>query len=161
MTDYWMLAQAGDGGTGDSAHSAGDGGAAPAEMPDGQPTPVDGETTTGEDGSNPVPTHGDQPKGPGIADMLPLFIVFLLIYVLLFRGPQKKQQQQRKEMLEQLKKGDKVQTIGGIIGHVVAVREDEVTVKIDEATNTKMRVSRQAISRAFEKDEPVKDEANS
>ena len=51
----------------------------------------------------------------------------------------KKEQQKVKQLLDSLKKGDRIQTIGGIIGTVVEARENEVLVKVDETNNTKIR----------------------
>jgi preprotein translocase subunit YajC len=73
------------------------------------------------------------------------------MYFILFRGPRKKQQQ-HKQMMQELSKSDKVQTIGGIIGTVVDIKDDEVTIKIDESNNTKMKILRSAISRNLSKD---------
>ena len=71
-----------------------------------------------------------------------------IVYMMLFRGPKKKQQQQQK-MVQSLKKNDKVRTIGGILGTVIDVKDDEVTLKIDESNNTKMRVAPGSISRVI------------
>jgi preprotein translocase subunit YajC len=68
------------------------------------------------------------------------------MYFMLFRGPRKQQQQQR-QMVQTLKKNDRVRTIGGIIGTVVEVRGDEVHLKVDEANNTKIWVSTSAIGK--------------
>jgi preprotein translocase subunit YajC len=57
----------------------------------------------------------------------------------------KKQENQRREMLSSLKKGDKVTSIGGIVGTVLDVRDDEITVKVDEGNNVKMKFARWAI----------------
>lgn len=73
------------------------------------------------------------------------------MYFILFRGPRKKQQQQ-KQMMQALAKSDKIQTIGGIIGTVVDIKDDEITLKIDESNNTKMKILRSAISRNLSKD---------
>ena len=48
-------------------------------------------------------------------------------------------------MLNELKKGDKITTIGGIVGTVIEVRDDEVTVKVDETNNIRMKFARWAI----------------
>jgi preprotein translocase subunit YajC len=48
-------------------------------------------------------------------------------------------------MLAELSKNDRVVTIGGVIGTVVEVRENEVVLKVDESSNTRMRFSRNAI----------------
>ena len=50
-------------------------------------------------------------------------------------------------MIQSLKKNDKVRTIGGIIGIVVDVKDDEVTLKVDESNNTKIKVAASAIGK--------------
>ena len=55
-------------------------------------------------------------------------------------------------MVQSLTKNDRVQTIGGIIGTVVDIKEDEITLKIDESNNTKIKILRTAIGRNMSKD---------
>jgi preprotein translocase subunit YajC len=78
-----------------------------------------------------------------------LFLVLLggvvLMWVWMGRG-RRKQEAKRKEMLSNLRKGDKIVTIGGIIGTVIEVRPDEVTVKVDETNNVRMKFTRRAIA---------------
>ena len=78
-----------------------------------------------------------------------LGLMFVVFYFMIFRGPKKKQQQQQK-MIQSLQKNARVQTIGGIIGTVLEVGENEITLKIDEANNTKIKVLPSAISRVIE-----------
>ncbi|TFG49116.1 MAG: preprotein translocase subunit YajC [Candidatus Brocadiia bacterium] len=66
-------------------------------------------------------------------------------YFILFRGPQKKQQQIKK-MVQALQKNDRILTVGGIYGTIVEIKDNEITIKIDESNNTKMRISRNAIA---------------
>ena len=77
--------------------------------------------------------------------------MFILMYLVLFRGPKKKQQQHR-QMIQALGKNDRVRTIGGIIGTVIDVKDDEVVLKVDESNNTKIRVSASAIGKNLSKD---------
>ena len=136
MQDYlMMLAQAADTPAGPDAAS-GAAPAAPAESTTQQADPA----TEGQTGQGAPP-----PKGPG-SMLIPMVLMFIVLYFFLFRGPKKKQQQ-HKQMLEALKKNDRVRTIGGIIGTVVDIRDDEVVIKIDESNNTKMRLVRGAISK--------------
>lgn len=91
------------------------------------------------------------PEGPGILGMLiPMLAIGFLFYFLLI-VPQRKEQRKRQQMLGALKKNDRVITIGGIYGVVANVHReaDEVTLKVDEATNTKIRVSLSAIARVL------------
>lgn len=76
--------------------------------------------------------------------LLGLLIVFM--YFILFRGPKKREQQHRK-MIQSLKKNDKVRTIGGIIGTITDVSDYEITLKVDESTNTKIKVIPSAIGK--------------
>jgi preprotein translocase subunit YajC len=59
-------------------------------------------------------------------------------------------------MLSELKKGDRVQTIGGILGTVVEARDTEILVKVDESSNAKIRFSRSAIHRVIEEEKSEK-----
>jgi preprotein translocase subunit YajC len=76
-------------------------------------------------------------------------LIFVVMYFIMFRGPRKRQQQQ-KQMIMALKKNDRVQTIGGILGTILEVSDTEVVIKIDEANNTKIRVLPSAVSRVVE-----------
>jgi len=81
--------------------------------------------------------------------LIPLAIIFAIMYLLLIR-PQKKKEQQRQEMVDRLKKDDKVVTIGGIIGVVSSLTDREIVLRLED--NTKMRVTRNAISRVIDTD---------
>jgi len=65
--------------------------------------------------------------------MLPTFaliaVMFILMYFMMVRGPRKKQQEQRK-MVQSLKKNDRVQTIGGMLGTILDVKDDEVSSRL-------------------------------
>jgi preprotein translocase subunit YajC len=78
-------------------------------------------------------------------------LMFVVMYMLLFRAPRKKQQQHQR-MVQSLQRNDKVQTIGGIIGTVVDVKDNEITLKVDEANNTKIKVVSSAIGRNLSQD---------
>jgi preprotein translocase subunit YajC len=88
--------------------------------------------------------------GPGgiLSMALPFLLIGLVFYFLMIR-PQKREQQSRGQMLAALKKNDRVVTIGGVYGVVSSVQADadEVTLKIDENTNTKLRVTLSSIAR--------------
>jgi preprotein translocase subunit YajC len=77
-----------------------------------------------------------------------LFIggIFVIMYFILFREPRKRQRQQQ-QMIQSIKKNDKVRTVGGIIGIVVDVKDDEIVLKVDESNNTKIRVMASAIGK--------------
>ena len=77
---------------------------------------------------------------------LPLVLVLLLLYVFVFNA-KRKDEKSRRSMIDAVKKGDKVQTIGGILGTVLLVDGDEITVKVDEGSNTKIKFIRSAIAK--------------
>ena len=76
--------------------------------------------------------------------------VGFLFYFLLIR-PQGREKANRQNLLDSLKKNDRVVTVGGIFGVVTNIQRDsdEVTIKVDEATNTKLRVTRSSIARVL------------
>ncbi|WP_457652200.1 preprotein translocase subunit YajC [Rhodocaloribacter sp.] len=78
-----------------------------------------------------------------VAMFLPLILIFIVFYFFIIR-PQKKKEDQRKQMIEAVKKGDKVVTIGGVHGTVTQVDETSVLVQVD--SNTKLRVEKNAIA---------------
>lgn len=88
------------------------------------------------------------PQGGGLLFFLPLILLVVVYFVLLVL-PKRKQEKERQTMLSNLKKGDRIQSIGGILGTVVSTDENEVLVKVDETTNTKIRFSRNAIHRVI------------
>lgn len=53
------------------------------------------------------------------------------------------------DLLKNLKRGDRIQTIGGVLGIVADVRDDEVVIKVDESSNTRIRFARNAIARVI------------
>lgn len=120
--------------------------------------PAESETPAANSGKAPTvtsaPAEGpttqpvDPKKTPSFWDQYSFPIILGAGIVLLFvmnSRSRKKQEQKRRDLLAALKKGDKITTIGGVIGTIVDVREDEVVVKIDDANNTKMRFARWAI----------------
>lgn len=78
-----------------------------------------------------------------LASYGPILFMGFVFYFLLYR-PQKKEQQRRTNMLDSLKKGDRVITAGGIHGAITALTEKLVTIKI--ADKVEINVSRTAIS---------------
>jgi preprotein translocase subunit YajC len=81
----------------------------------------------------------------------PLILIVVVFYFFIF-GSKRKTEKQRQEMLNQLKKGDKIQTIGGILGTVVEVRDGDVLVKVDESSNAKIRFTRSAVNKVVEEE---------
>ncbi len=77
--------------------------------------------------------------------------VFIIMYVLMIR-PQKQKEKQRKEMISKIKKNDRVVTIGGIHGTIVTVKDNDVVLKVDESSNTKLKLTKSAITRVVDQE---------
>lgn len=88
-----------------------------------------------------APAGGDQ--GNPLAMFLPLILIFIVFYFFIIR-PQKKKEDDRRKMIEAVKKGDKVVTIGGIHGTVTQVDDASLLVQVDN--NTKLRVEKSAVA---------------
>ncbi len=74
----------------------------------------------------------------------PLILLIGVFFWIMSRG-KAKEQKQYQAMLAGLKKNDRVQTIGGILGVVADVRDHEVVLKVDETNNVKIRFNKNAI----------------
>ncbi len=136
-----MLAQTGD------AVSAGQGSA-----PETQSTSAPPAGSTGAAPNTPAKPPPDSSLGLMFGVMVAL-MVFMWV---MNSKRQKREKQQRADMLGKLSKNDRVLTIGGIIGTVVSVKETEVVLKVDESTNTKMTFARRAIQQVLVGDEAPK-----
>ena len=75
--------------------------------------------------------------------VLPFFLMGGIFYFMLWK-PQKKQQQERQNLLNSLKKGDKIITIGGIYGTITDISER--TVKVEVAEGVEVTMVRSAVS---------------
>ncbi|MCU0962801.1 MAG: preprotein translocase subunit YajC [Pirellulaceae bacterium] len=101
--------------------------------------------------------QGGAAAPPGLGSLLgplfPFLMIAVLFYLLMIR-PERRKRAELAEMLQNLKKNDRVVTIGGIYGTVVNTQRDsdEVTIKVDESTNTKLRMQRSAIARVLATD---------
>ncbi|MBB6430578.1 preprotein translocase subunit YajC [Algisphaera agarilytica] len=88
---------------------------------------------------------------PLSALLFPMILVIGLLFIFSMSG-NRKEKKRRAELMANLSKGAKVQTVGGVIGKVVEVRDDEVLVKVDENTNTSLRFAKSAISSVTSED---------
>lgn len=89
--------------------------------------------------------------GPSLLlSLVPFLLIFAVFYFLLIL-PQQKRQKQLKDMLDQLKKGDKVVTASGIWGTITNIGKHTVTLQI--ADNTKIKMQREQIARVRTEDD--------
>ncbi len=87
----------------------------------------------------------------GLVTLLPLVLIFVVFYFLLIR-PQQKKMKHHREMVGNLRRGDKVVTGGGLIGKVSKVDDSELQIELAEGV--KVKVVRHTISEVLTKPEP-------
>ena len=95
---------------------------------------------------------GQQSGGSTLGFFLPLILVIVIMYFLMFR-PQAKKQKEMAQMLNALQKGDHVITIGGIHGTVQGIKEKENIIVLKIADNVKIDVNKAAIARKLTESE--------
>jgi preprotein translocase subunit YajC len=102
-----------------------------------------------EGGAAPAANGGGGPAGLG--PILPSMVAIFFLFYLLILRPERRKQAEHKSLLEAVKKNDRIVTIGGIYGVVTNVQRDSdrVTIKIDEANNTKVDVTFSAIAKVI------------
>jgi len=88
-------------------------------------------------------TAAANPTGQMVSTLVTFGLVFVVFYFLIIR-PQNKKQKEAKKMIEAVKKGDKIVTIGGVHGTVHAVKEGTVVVKVDD--DCKIEFSKSAVA---------------
>ncbi len=92
----------------------------------------------------------------GLPLLFPALLMALVVYMLLSsRSQKKREQRERDEMHARLARNDRVLTIGGVIGTVLSVKDNDVVLKVDESTNTKMTFIKTAIQRVLTDDQPA------
>jgi preprotein translocase subunit YajC len=113
-----------------------------------------GETTKmpepGAIGAGNGTSGGASPRPAGFDPIL-MFVLLgaiLLMFVFSFSG-QRKERKKREAMLSAIKKHDRVQTAGGIIGAIVELKPEYVVLKVDESANTRITFARSAIQQVL------------
>jgi preprotein translocase subunit YajC len=109
------------------------------------PTPGTGTPTPGTGGSEGVGAS----QGSLFDTMMPFMLIGLVLWFLIF-APERKARKKRQAMLDEIKKGDKIVTTGGLHGEVAEVRDHEVVIK---AGDSRFVYSRGAIQDIVRPDE--------
>ena len=90
------------------------------------------------------------PSGQGggsAAGTLIMLAMFVGIFYLLLIRPQRQQQKRHQEMVRDLRRGDEVATIGGIVGKIIHIKDDRLTIKTGE--DTRLVIERDKVARRF------------
>ena len=93
-------------------------------------------------------------NGQGIAQFIPLILIFVIFYFFLIR-PQQKRVKDHKAMVASLKRGDEIITSGGIIGVIDRVMEDD-RIEVIIGENVKVQIIRSTITSLLKKEEVKK-----
>ena len=88
------------------------------------------------------------PEGNALMGMLPIILMFVILYFLMIR-PQMKRQKEHRAMIDALAKGDEVATAGGIIGKVTRLSEGFLHIEI--ANNVEVQIQRSAVVQVLPK----------
>ncbi len=92
----------------------------------------------------PAATGGGE---SALLSMLPLILMFVVLYFLMIR-PQMKRQKEQRAMIEALQKGDEVVTIGGVLGKIESIGETYMTLEVAQGT---LQMERAAVARVLPK----------
>lgn len=90
--------------------------------------------------------------GGGALGLLPFLLMFVILYLLLIR-PQQRKHREHQQMLQSLKKGDRVVTTGGFLATVLSIKEKENVVVLRLAENVKVEIQKGAIAAIIPKGE--------
>ena len=94
------------------------------------------------------------PSGGLLVSLLPMILIFGVMYLLMVR-PRKKEEQKMRQQIDAMRVGDTVVTIGGIVGKIMNITDDEITISSSVA-NTMMTFKKQAISTVIQSEENKK-----
>lgn len=97
-----------------------------------------------------------QGGGGGVLPMLFMWGMIILIFYLMLIRPQRQAQRRHQEMLQGLNRGDQIMTEGGILGEIIHIKDDRITVKTGEGT--RVVVARPKIARKFNPSEDASSE---
>lgn len=97
---------------------------------------------------------GGAPGGDFLIQLLPLVLIFVVFYFLLIR-PQQKRMKAHKEMLANVRRGDRVVGNGGLIGTVTKVSDDDDTLTVEISDGVRVQMVRSMLAEVRGKGEPV------
>ncbi|HEX9113620.1 MAG TPA: preprotein translocase subunit YajC [Nitrospirota bacterium] len=93
---------------------------------------------------------GAQGGGGGFSSLIMMVVIFAIFYFILIR-PQQKKMKEHKKLVEELKKGDRIVTSGGIYGTVENSTPETLTVKIAEGV--KVKITRSSVAAVVKPEE--------
>lgn len=116
---------------------------------EGPPAPSDSNAVTGQPvGPGGANGSAGQSSPPGSSFLFLMIPAVLMIIVFSMMG-QRRDRKKKDAMLSAIKKHDRVQTVGGVLGSVVDVKPDTVVLKVDESSNTRITFARSSIQQVI------------
>ena len=94
-------------------------------------------------------------QGSPMGFFLPIILIFVIMYMLVFR-PQARKQKDHRKMLDVLQKGDRILTAGGILGTIAGIREKDNVIILKIADNVKIEIMKSSVSQKFNPEEGKK-----
>jgi len=88
-----------------------------------------------------MPSEGEE--GGGIMSFLPLILIVIVFYLFFIR-PQMRKSKEQKKFRENIKKGDKIITIGGIHGKILEIKDNQIL--IDAGNQVKLTLDKSAVA---------------
>ena len=119
---------------------------------EGPPAPSDSNAVTGQPADPGGAGGANGPAGstsPFGNSFLFLMIPAILMLIVFSMMGQRRDRKKKDAMLSAIKKHDRVQTIGGVLGSVVDVKPDTVVLKVDESSNTRITFARSSIQQVI------------
>ncbi len=98
------------------------------------------------------PSGAEGQQGNPIGMFLPLILIFLIMWLLIFR-PQAKKQKQHQKMIQEVVTGDRIMTVGGLYGTVKGFKEDNKVIILEIDKNVKVEFLKSSISQNFSAEE--------
>ena len=99
---------------------------------------------------------GSKQQGASGMPLLIGMVLFVGVFFFMTSRSQKRERDKKAQLLDNLKKNDRVLTIGGVIGTVVNVADNKIVLKVDEATNTRMTFIKRSIQQVVTEGEDLK-----
>ncbi len=98
------------------------------------------------------PSGSGQSQGNPIGMFLPLILIFVIMWLLIFR-PQARKQKQHQKMLQEVQNGDRILTIGGMYGVVKGFKNEEKVIILEIDKNVKIEFLKSSIAQNFSAEE--------
>ncbi len=118
----------------------------------GPPPPGSGTVPGGQPVNGAAPGGAGGTAAPGNpfgGSFMPLLLLLLVVMITFTMLGQRRDKKKRQALLSTVKKHDRVQTVGGVIGSIVEVKPDTVVLKVDESSNTRITFARSAIQQVL------------